>query len=598
LITTYEHGITALLSANAPPKPGEKPKNKYLAQRIFNLVIIDEVHEITNTTRGVTVDDLVILTRACGCRALAMSGTLDLFTECRLTNTYPTIFTRVVKDQVFKLDTEVLYVHQKNPWDNRALESWKGPLVALAKAVTSKHMRMIIFCGTIQQTEEVYIMLLQMLDLSKLTSIIQTETSLVRFAKLDTPSKILEAFAKGIYIHHAQLKPSKISDLSGKWRDVLETQLANDFKIVVCTSTLAVGLNLAPAQVCFLLHSDVWSTAQVMQMIGRVGRDGKPSLAIVVQSEKFNTPTPLFLNRPLYYFLPRFLGLLPFGQTDLRGFYRPTGSSRLGLIDQQFNSLNSYAFKQELVHENFNKELTIAQDAEWIMKMSTQDIRMIPVTTELFHNTTNITISELLLWVFLQAGFPQGVFTSTVNLESTQTLLLDSMSSSEELQKCARMLDIYNITHSLNLLATDQPSPRTLPHLRVFLSEFLYGFLVDPQSFYEKYDTWVEPYQQFAKVVIQIADHVGNALQRNTCLGLIRNAIIGIMKSETPWESALELYTNFFSCFYDNWRAKLIANPIYRDEYLNAYTGVVFEESVETDLESIGPDYGFEAEED
>ncbi|EAX87614.1 Helicase conserved C-terminal domain containing protein [Trichomonas vaginalis G3] len=414
-----------------------------------------------------------------------MSGTLPTWMVERLWKTYPTLFNSVlsiegdnnesINKEIFlpEMPTVEYYPFIKEMIISLLDERTNG-YKHLSEHFDENHpKRAIIFMDTVAHAEELYIYLSYYINQKAFTD--KFVHPKIRFAtpkktlfknlhnlKLQIKakngedlSKMVEKMEKlGIYIHHAQLK-GEISNPNG-WKDVIEYQISScnpnaDFVAIICTSTLSVGINLAPSQIAFLAPNSLWTIEQAKQMVGRVGRDPKDksiSLAMIVDSPLYSAPCMTSLTVPNSWFIPRLISAIDFNiGIDVRGFFVPRTAAPIEFSDIPGNGLIDLA--QEIGLVDGLKLNNLARAALCLCKYDSKSLPSTYSFLSYFQQTSAFQNEEnedkwivVLLWAMLISKFPN----KWEKLDCNE--LIPCVFSSNDLKYSKIIVKQYGETHS------------------------------------------------------------------------------------------------------------------------------------------------------
>lgn len=538
IVATYEHA------------GGELRRNPELvipqARRWVSLVIVDEIHEISKD-RGLAVDDVLyfsklrVYSRTHGLdgwtfpHVVGMSGTLAPWQQSRLLEAYGS---SIFPNGVYTLENLACVAGATCPKEK--LQSARAKRVFLKlgsdprdylivlkeilSSVTSirdggSAVRMVVFLDTVRSVELAYLAMATSQSILKdrgfpVAAIgLKTEAkelfSMLQSAGFSLKGKVKDSLDKlqraGIYIHHAQLKDSP----DGNGKNLIEAQLAGrgsteglpeDFVAVFSTSTLAVGINLAPTQVGFLGPNTLWTVDKAEQMIGRVGRspqDSERSVVFVTESVKYLAPGISAVFAPTEWFAARMLSAMEFGKAgcvrsvenqlgevefyetnlDIRGFLSPSASGELSRPDIPANGLLPLAQSWNLLDENFN----IKPETRAALALSRMDPRNLPLTIDIVEAPPRyLSWRVILLWALLLVGFPSGwerLFRGgqpSIKVLDTNFLLTETDSFMGE-----RLLAAFGQTHEAYPGEAKTPSAKSSTSAKLVWSNLLWALGVD-----------------------------------------------------------------------------------------------------------------------
>ncbi len=413
VVATYEHAS------------GELRKNPLIGSITYtvSLVIVDEVHEIAKD-RGMMVDDILYFSALRRRQSslvkrsspeetfphvLVMSGTIPLWTVERLQDAYSDVLYRGVFEVEDSTSSDVLKVWLPAATDNiNAL----GAIISniIQKRLDGEAVRLVVFLDTVANVEATWMCMSFLKSLKKLPRNYKVPPVQLESSPSDLRSKVNEflkdasnsLFLKerdfnqlerssslqdaGIYVHHARIT----DDLASSWHNKVEDLLKSDFVAVFSTSTLSVGINLAPAQVAYLGKNSLWSVDQALQMVGRIGRGSRENLeravAFIVESVKYKAPGMVSVKAPEAAFLPRLVGAIEFFngernidiRIDIRGFYTPSNAAPIQLpADVPGNGVFETAVALKLISPDTGELSPLARSA---LVISKQDLKAIPMT--------------------------------------------------------------------------------------------------------------------------------------------------------------------------------------------------------------------------
>lgn len=542
IVATYEH-------AGGELRRNPEKTHTVQARRWISLVIVDEIHEIAKD-RGLAVDDILyfsklrVFARTHGPErdrfphVIGMSGTLAQWQQSRLLGAYKT---SIFPNGIYTIENLACMAGAKK--EIKTIQAAKAKRVfltlgsqpanylpvlreILSRVCSSRddgiEVRMVVFLDTVRSVELAYYAMSTSADILQNRGFpiasIGTKTStnelngMLKDAGFESNQKVQVALQKlqeaGIYIHHAQLKD--LPENPGK--NLIEAQLAgrgevkgcpNDFIAVFSTSTLAVGINLAPTQVGFLGPNTLWTVDKAEQMIGRVGRspqDAKRSVVFVTESVKYRAPGMSAVFAPPEWFAARMLSAMEFGDAgriykfedvegnietrngnlDLRGFLSPSTAGELSVHDIPANGLMALAQSWRLLDEN----LGIKQEAQAALVLSRMDPRNLPVTMDLVETPSdNLSWRIILLWSLLIIGYPTGWEKLFKNKQAgIQVLQTNFILSEADISVGRKLLSVYGQTHEAYPGDPTVPSMNTCNEAILFWSNLLWAFGVDGSS--------------------------------------------------------------------------------------------------------------------
>ena len=539
IVATYEHAGGELRRNPEVVEPAQ-------ARRWISLVIVDEIHEVAKD-RGLAVDDVLyfsklrVYSRTHGTErsrfphVIGMSGTLVPWQQARLLGAYET---SIFPNGVYSLENLACLAGASCPSERiqsagakrvfLKLDKQPAGYIPILREILSRvcsarddgaEIRLVVFLDTVRSVELAYYAMSTSTEIiknrrypvapiglktsgSELNGMLK-DTGLRSFRKVKEAIRCLQQ--SGIYIHHAQLKDSP--DSSGK--DLIEAQLGGrgevegcpkDFVAVFSTSTLAVGINLAPTQVGFLGPNTLWTVDKAEQMIGRVGRspqDVGRSVVFVTESVKYLAPGISAVFAPTEWFAARMLSAMEFGAAgrikalkseggeielyeanlDIRGFLSPSTAGELSVADIPANGLIPLARSWGLLDEN----LDIKQEARAALILSRMDPRNLPVTMDLVEAPSKyLSWRVILLWSLLLVGYPTGwerFFKNKqigIQVPQTNFLLTD-----EDILIGSRLLTVYGQTHEEYPGDEKIPSSKTFEGATLLWSNLVWALGVD-----------------------------------------------------------------------------------------------------------------------
>ncbi|OHT08469.1 hypothetical protein TRFO_22971 [Tritrichomonas foetus] len=321
VILTYEHlGIFMTHPTNPFPDAvgisnsfEEQKRDHYLEsmtpEKSFFSVIIDEIHYISDRKRGLVIDQIISSCNFLKIKWIGISGTLP--------------------DSLLKLlpPAYIVNYNRRNTlqmWEFNSRNPKIGKSIASAVSITTPSIssiiyaenkinpssddtpRVLVFLNSVHGCENIFHEVVQNAVESDLISFHDIETYIpsfslrenelygtVTFRGGEKANTIAVGYAYGILISHAQLIiPTKASGNSSssiscssyeKYKERICSS-SGDWSCIISTTTLAVGVNLAPVSHVVVLeepNSLSWTQKELIQMIGRTGRT-KDGHSIVV----------------------------------------------------------------------------------------------------------------------------------------------------------------------------------------------------------------------------------------------------------------------------------------------------------------------------
>ena len=438
IIATYEHAAGELSQYNNPMS-----KTPYAE---VTLVIIDELHNVAKSDRGIVVDNILYFShlRKILCahkrsprpvRFLGLSGTLPDWVVTRLASAFPGLIRSCNSLPLTSSSSVSRFLLPPHVFDFRKTALLCGDICLSLKnsdhvrysgqsELAGDSQRAIFFFSTIAQAEAAYCLAAETPGIEHLPAgfpevnvdlLSKTTKELDDKTKAGLNSKTIEQRVKflqqhGIYLHHAQLKSYRTTDEDTTWQDDLQKILAEGgFRAVYTTSTLSVGLNLLPLHCAVIGPNTLWTIDQVQQMIGRVGRG--PSCCgcwcALVDGPLYKAPGVTSLRQPKSWFLSRFLAALPYyelgngrwkfpGNFDIRGFFSPEACPSFPEPDIPGNGLFPLCA---------SLGINLSSDTlPFAIRLSRGDPRSVLGT--IFLLSSRPCISVALLWVLLVCRFP------------------------------------------------------------------------------------------------------------------------------------------------------------------------------------------------
>ncbi|TPX62729.1 DNA-directed DNA polymerase [Spizellomyces sp. 'palustris'] len=261
--------------------------NKLLEERKLDslgIVVVDELHMAGDPSRGYLLELLLTKLKFLmkdDLQLVGMSATLpnfDLFQGWLDAHLY------VTHDRPVPLTEHIKYAHQVYDVDGRPVHTLKknhpldadmlGPLV---QPVIDDSASVLIFCSSKKHCESTATFLAQILhDVGDEETKFQ-RLNVVRELERATPAKPDEVLPnlimKGIAFHHSGVLTQEKEIIEDAYR-------AGIIRVMTCTSTLAMGVNLPARRVIFRdmkIGRNHISAREYQQMKGRAGRKGLDS---------------------------------------------------------------------------------------------------------------------------------------------------------------------------------------------------------------------------------------------------------------------------------------------------------------------------------
>lgn len=583
VICTYEHLLNLLHRFDEPMYP-----NTNIAVTIgqmISLVVVDEVHEITKPDRGIIVDEILLLCHTLKLRVLAMSGTMPHWALWRLTRAYPSLFHTIIKPQqerfheIFRVflktgdqvEQQVVNKKTRTTTTKKAYITFKmfdfiPILTPICLNAFQGNGRFVVFCGSKKGVEETFLYLsgiffayLDDLGDGSILDILnkfsrdedfdripftlakpENETFLeeklkehpeyFRYGGKQLDYKTVRRFMEYcivegyVLLHHASI--GSTNQLVSP-KSIIEHTLGEGFMVCVATTTVAVGVNLAPVSHVFLGPSHVWTADQGEQMIGRCGRS-MAGYAVIVKSKRLTTPgLSAGFSFKKEIFLSRFISMCYMKDTinrlnlpeqeeenpkqveevysysgEIRGFYHPMDVEQFPSPGFSV-SLNDYAIAHGYIDTQFNVSPLVKPS----IILSRNDVRTIPVTIWLLKQTPDFFL--VFSWVILTSYVvPDDIkfVVDKITTDPEQRQLTNLPVPRETLQLVVEMIEMYADTHSLNDFSTQGISHATARHVLFFIQSYLYAILVDPRPHAQLFGFTHDTFSNFVKGLVSFGD--------------------------------------------------------------------------------------------
>lgn len=497
-VATYEHAA------------GELRKNpqKQAIKYTIGLVFIDEVHELAKD-RGFVVDDILYFSnlrrlskpKDPTTHVIAMSGTLEKWIVNRMIDSYPTLFNNRFYGAVLKIDSNDIGAKAKRVYlpdkvNGKDIEQFKVLFHIIKNVLFDPSMpRMVVFMDTVKNAEAAFIGIASIEGIESLgieyrapkimlynskkdinNILKKSQIEISQSTNIDNLVRYLEE--RGIYIHHAQLSEVEPGQLDIVTRQIGQEPPKGGFRIVISTSTISTGINLAPTTVGFLSKNTMWTVDQAEQMMGRVGRKRgteDKSIIYIVNSRKYIAPGSISIQVPLEWFSGRALAALDFNRSffnrnfDIRGFYSPPTAAPLMIPDEPGNGVlqmleqwgiaeriqvrSSYVNDDNETDER-TEQIFLRENARALIALSNQDIRSLLATRVMLENPTNEFI--IIAWAMLinRVRLPPDLQKTDTNSELKQKTIeqalipIKKLFVHNELKVIEDMIVEYGKTHS------------------------------------------------------------------------------------------------------------------------------------------------------
>ena len=318
VIMTYEHlcifmtrptlpfpdasGIASKLKGDARDKYVES----MTPEKSFFSIVIDEVHTIADRKRGIVIDQIISMSRFLRIPWVGISGTLPESLLKLLPPVHVANFSRHNKLKMWEFDNG----YKRGGGNTATAAITKAVSVtipslsaviyadAVARGLTTETPRVLVFLNTVSCCEKKFHEVVQTAvdtdtipeaELKKYTPpFILKETE--QYGSVTTRSgakvnTVSAGYAYGILISHAQLNMTTNVQSNGDaaYKERISST-KGDWSAIISTTTLAVGVNLAPVSHVVVVEESraiPWSQKELVQMVGRTGRT-RDGLAVVI----------------------------------------------------------------------------------------------------------------------------------------------------------------------------------------------------------------------------------------------------------------------------------------------------------------------------
>ena len=448
----------------------------------IGLFVIDELHMIGDgTARGVTLETLIVKTKlaaaksSASIRFLGMSATLTNFpdlsrfldAEVIRDNFRPVQLKEFVKFGAHLYDAskvisghryEDMPVERELP-GKEVIEDPENLRTLVGEVIPAKSV--LIFCPTKKHCENVAHNLSRLLpNRSLLLKHKQTEKErLVRCILQSNGGAMCNVLRKtlpfGIAYHHSGLTPDE--------RQMIEEAFSKQvISCIVCTSTLAAGVNLPAERVIIrepYIGREFISKAQYQQICGRAGRAGLCEFgeSILIGSRK-DSPR---IKKLLETALPSCMSALKNVENGLSAFILTLLRLKLASNTEQLNHIIT---TETLCGIQYLKEPLISQVSSCVTQLMSLSLISVDETTGTFR------VSDI----------GNGVVRSLIDVTKSLTIF-------EELKRAQSAISLSNYLH-LIYLTTLLMEERDLP------------FAPDSQAFLEAYSELKEDEQKSAEL--------------------------------------------------------------------------------------------------
>uniref|UniRef100_A0A6E8WA03 Helicase POLQ-like n=1 Tax=Anopheles coluzzii TaxID=1518534 RepID=A0A6E8WA03_ANOCL len=262
----------------------------------IGLIVIDELHMIGEQRRGACLEMMITKVQVlrAGIQIVGMSATIGNLTEVArfmLADVYSRDFRPVELKEFVKCGDDLYAVRSKGQADGGSAENVFGEKRALEFADCSEELRRLdtdhvvrlilevipessclVFCPTKSKCESLCALLANHLPARMAEHRAEEKEQIIRSLKEDgSIAPVLpQAFRVGVAYHHAGLTQDERRTIEDAYR-------AGILSLIVCTSTLAAGVNLPAKRVIIrspYIGNSFLSLSRYKQMVGRAGRAG------------------------------------------------------------------------------------------------------------------------------------------------------------------------------------------------------------------------------------------------------------------------------------------------------------------------------------
>jgi POLQ-like helicase len=447
--------ITSLFEQNRLPEIG--------------LFVIDELHMIGDgTARGVTLETLIVKTKLAArhslthIRFLGMSATLSNFNDLRRF-----LDAEIIKDNFRPVQLKEMLKIGPNLYDVSKVSSGHqiqdAPIVRIFTEDDVKedpdHLRLLVgdmipaksvllFCPVKKQCEDASLLLTRILKNKSVLFNYKKEEKerLIRCISKSNGGTICSTMRRtlpfGIVYHHSGLTPDE--------RQMIEEAfLRQIISCIVCTSTLAAGVNLPAERVIIRsphVARDFISKSQYQQMCGRAGRAGLCSSgeSILIGSPKDAKDIQKLLETGLPACTSALIGI----ENGMSSFILTL--VRLGFA-RSIDQLNEIITQDTLSGIQHPKHILTAQVSRCVQQLKSLTL----MTTE--EETGLLRVSSV----------GSGVVRGLIDVEKSVTLY-------GELQKAQTALSLSNLLHLIYLttLLLDEREITLIPGQQAFLDAY------------------------------------------------------------------------------------------------------------------------------
>src|SRR3989344_3631483 len=272
----------------------------------ISLLVVDEIHLLNEVSRGPTLEIVITLLKRLNekLQILGLSATIGNPEELAEWLQAETILDYWRPVELYKgiyLENEIDFFDKK---DNiRLEESSEDPVINLALATIKEGKQALLFVNTRKSAESVAEKLSHRNKSEENTLIVAEKIEKTLMNPTEQCKKIASIARKGIAFHHAGLVQ--------KQKELIEESFKNkEIKIICCTPTLALGINI-PAFRSIIrdvkrfgsLGMNYLPVLEIQQMFGRAGRPnydeyGEAILIAKSQEEKEELHNRYFKGKP------------------------------------------------------------------------------------------------------------------------------------------------------------------------------------------------------------------------------------------------------------------------------------------------------------
>ncbi|XP_055530140.1 helicase POLQ-like isoform X2 [Wyeomyia smithii] len=284
----------------------------------IGLVVIDELHMIGEERRGAHLEILLTKIQAieAGIQVVGMSATIGNLNEIAKfisADIYCRDFRPVELKEYVKCGNDLLEINNKadrleDAFGKKRTQTFNyseeqrridpDHIIALVVEVIPSSS-CLVFCSTKRQCEQLCALLTEYLPEELLTYKQKEKEELINSLKRDgsTAALLPTAFQFGIAYHHSGLTFDERKHIEDAYR-------AGIISLIICTSTLAAGVNLPAKRVIIrspFIATNFLTLSRYKQMVGRAGRAGlgEPGDSILICSPKDITAVCNLLCSPM-----------------------------------------------------------------------------------------------------------------------------------------------------------------------------------------------------------------------------------------------------------------------------------------------------------